>query len=237
MCPLAFLFLDLWIKVDPYYSSWHNLIVSHTVSVQTSHMVTVLPGFGLSWLGAVVLLGFLWMQKHIWYCEWIALEPCNDTSCDPLVDLAVLYALFSGMFFWTSHEFSHTRVLHVCKFASVMSGLPSALQWSLILSYWLSCQAHVLGHSCMSPSLTHGMQHTPWHLGWKLCSSSPSCHYRFPELKQEQNVVTASRHHTEQRKKARPMVMPCAAMPLLSGGGWEGGMSGIVLSELDAFRM
>lgn len=35
-----------------------------------------------------------------------------------LVDLAVVYALLSGAFFWTSHEFSMPRnqVLHVCKF-------------------------------------------------------------------------------------------------------------------------
>lgn len=41
-----------------------TLVVSHTVGVQTSDMVTVLPGFSQSWLGAVVLLGFLWMHER-----------------------------------------------------------------------------------------------------------------------------------------------------------------------------
>lgn len=127
--PLGFFFFSfffliaLWIKVDPYYSSRHNFSVSHSQCTNQPYGHSPAKFWSeLAWSCSPFRLSLderacLILQMHcLWAMQWHFLWSLS------LVDLAVMNALFSGVFFWTSHEFSHTQVLHVCKFASSFLG-------------------------------------------------------------------------------------------------------------------
>lgn len=125
MCPLAFLFIVLWIEDDPYYCSWRNLGgVSHSrcANQRCGHSPARFQS-ELAWSCSPSRLSLdAWACLIPWIiCPWVmqwhwVLVPFLLALS--LVDLAVVYALLSGAFFWTSHEFSmpRTQVLHVCKF-------------------------------------------------------------------------------------------------------------------------
>jgi len=127
MCPLAFLFVVLWMEDDPCCSSWHNLVgVSHSrcANQQCGHRpARFLSELAQSWSPFRLSLD-AWACLIPWIiCPWVmqwhwVLAPSLFSLS--FADLAVVYALFAGAFFWTRHIFSMlcTQVLHVCKFAS-----------------------------------------------------------------------------------------------------------------------